>query len=597
MVLHRRLLPLLGALLFTLAALCLGPAVSATRTFAAAALAPASCGEVIQNGGFETNSAWQLGVSPAPPQYITSAQHSGSRALQLGIIGGPNRLSFSSVRQTVTIPADATQAQLSFWFYAVATGAPGTDYMELALLAPDGYTILDKPWYAENDSRSWNQLFFDLSRWRGQTLQVYFNVFNDGNGGTAGMLLDDVSLIVCSDGTATFTPTPTATGATATPTTTPSPSPIYITASPTTTPTPSPSPIYVTASPTPNYVVVTDTPTPTPNYMVVTNTPTPTPNYIVATNTPTPGVVYATATPTYAILVTGVPVPPNCVDLLQNGGFEQGEAGWWVAPNKIMPQLVTNPVHGGVYAMQLGSNTENLNSYSSVRQQVTLPYGYSALNLDFWAWTWADNAGGTDHQEAVLLQPDPAIIKKVWRGLFNERTWVQHVIPVIQYAGRTVVVYFDVVNDGAGGLSGMYLDDVHLWACGQYGQIQPISGGQSVVVVTQIVTVQVPVTVTVTAPILPPGAAAPMAGGAAAAGATVNALDLTATLIPTLTATPAPGALVQPKVTPAPSWFRQFWASVQSNLPGPWFIGFIIVVLAILGVIWLLSTRSNGLTP
>ena len=41
---------------------------------------------------------------------------------------------------------------------------------------------------------------FDLSQWRGQTVQVYFNVYNDGLGGTAAMFLDDVSLATCTGG-------------------------------------------------------------------------------------------------------------------------------------------------------------------------------------------------------------------------------------------------------------------------------------------------------------------------------------------------------------------------------------------------------------
>jgi hypothetical protein len=631
MALHRR--PLFGVLLLMAAALCFGPV--AARALAApvpAVSLPAGCTELIQNGGFETNDAWQLGVSPSPAQYVTSGQHSGSRALQLGIIGGPNRLSFSSARQTVTIPADATQAQLSFWYYAVVTGAPAGDYMEMTLLSADGYTVLRRLWYSQADSRAWNPLSFDLLPWRGQTVQVYFNTFNDGTGGTAGMLLDDVSLVMCTGGAGT-TVTPTATGTVSTATVTPTPSPIYITASPTTTPTPSPSPIYVTASPT-----TTPTPSLTPNFVVVTLTPTPTPNYVVATSTPTIGVVAVTASPTptgtgtttpSAVPSPGTP-PANCLDLIQNGGFEAGDSDWYVAPDKLQAQLEMTNVHSGAYAMQLGTNSDNIYSYSSVRQQVTLPSGYSQLYLDYWTWTWAEGPAGSDHQEAVLLQPDPAIIKKVWRGLFNDRNWVEHSIPLIQYAGRTVVVYFNVVNDGAGGRSGMYLDDVHLWACGQYGQGQTwsggaaptqaaptqavvISGGQPLVINKnqQIVIVQVPVTVPVTvvvpgsatAPIQPPGivvTATPLAAGSAA-GPTTTALNLTATPSPSgplsLTITPMnPAPLtpaVQPAATPAPqpaaSWFSQFLSSARSNLPGSWLIGLIIVALAILGVIWLLG--------
>ena len=71
--------------------------------------------------------------------------------------------------------------------------------MEVVLLDTAG-AILTKPWYSHNNSQLWNQMSFDLSPWRGQTVQLYFNVYNDGVGGTAAMFLDDVSLTTCTGG-------------------------------------------------------------------------------------------------------------------------------------------------------------------------------------------------------------------------------------------------------------------------------------------------------------------------------------------------------------------------------------------------------------
>lgn len=161
---------------------------------------PSGCAGVVANGGFETVSDWVFGASPSPPQYSSANRHTGNWSLLLGISDGANRESFSSARQTVTIPPSAQSAALSFWVYTIASGAPDTDYMELALLSPDGSTILAKPWYSHSDNRAWSQLVFDISAWRGRTFQLYFNVFNDGLGGMAQMYLDDVSLVACPNG-------------------------------------------------------------------------------------------------------------------------------------------------------------------------------------------------------------------------------------------------------------------------------------------------------------------------------------------------------------------------------------------------------------
>ncbi len=162
-----------------------------------AAQAQVACVQLIQNSGFEDNSAWLLGTAPQLPEYVTYAKHSGNRSLAMGIVKGLSQLSYSSARQTVTIPPTADTTTLTFWFNAMMTPPIRGQYMELVLLAPDG-TVLEKPWYSQNDSRIWNQMSFDLSRWRGRTVQIYFNVYNDGLGGTAGMFLDDVTLVACS---------------------------------------------------------------------------------------------------------------------------------------------------------------------------------------------------------------------------------------------------------------------------------------------------------------------------------------------------------------------------------------------------------------
>ena len=174
-----------------------------------------------------------LGPNPVTPQYVTFTKHSGNQSLMLGITSGANVESFSSARQTVTIPATATQTTLTFWFYAMASSPATTDYMEVVLLDSAG-AILTKPWLSHNDSQLWNQMSFDLSPWRGQTVQLYFNVYNDGLGGTAAMFLDDVSLTACTGGV-TLVPTG---GVTLIPSGTPSPTP---------TPTGTPAPVCVDA--------------------------------------------------------------------------------------------------------------------------------------------------------------------------------------------------------------------------------------------------------------------------------------------------------------------------------------------------------------
>jgi hypothetical protein len=178
------------------------------------------------------------------------------------------------------------------------------------------------------------------------------------------------------------------------------------------------------------------------------------------TRTATPG-----SAPAIPPIIALTPFPPGCIDLLRNGGFEGGWPPWIVPYNPILPQIVTSPVFSGVYSLQLGSQTQNASSYSSARQWVTIPWSHPRVILQFWANTWAESLTGDDKQEVLLLAPGDTVMAVPWRVLQNQRVWLPHSFDLIGLAGQTFAVYFNVVNDGSGGRTAMYVDDAHLWAC------------------------------------------------------------------------------------------------------------------------------------
>ncbi len=545
----------------------LGPAVPRAQA--------QSCTELIADGGFETGDVWLLGVTPLTPEYVTYTSHSGNRSLAMGITRGGNAEGYSSARQTVTIPLYANQVTLSFWVNTMVVAPAGADRMQLVLLNPDGSTLA-VPWSSSNDSRMWNQLSFDLTRWRGRTVQVYFNVYNDGVGGTAGMFLDDVSLTACSPGV-TVVPT-----GTAMPT-------VWPTTTPTVLPTSTPGCVnavvngeftsglasWQTVGDPAGVALVTNPVHSTP-YAVQLGSVTQNLNglasirqlvtipvgypqatlgvwvYTISQSSagadyqevallnssggtmfmpwrvqannqawsqllfdvspfigqtvfvslsvnndgaggrtamvvddvrllscvPGPGVTTPTPTgtplPTSAPTVTGTPpptltpAPPGCFDLLRNGSFEAGFADWFVPNNPIMPQIVASPVVSavdGVYAAQMGSQVQNASSYSSARQWVTIPWTHPRVVIQYWAYTWAESLTGADQQQLVLLAPGDQVLAVPWRALEDDRYWQSHDIDITGMTGPTFAVYFNVINDGAGGRTAMFIDDVRLWAC------------------------------------------------------------------------------------------------------------------------------------
>lgn len=443
-----------------------------------------TCLNLLTNSNMETNTGWVFGPSPAPGGYSLDRFVSPVRSARLGILTGPNVNSFSSMRQTVIVPA-VDQLRLRLAVYQLSQPLDPSDEQEIRILDPVTNGTLRQVWSAAGNDATWKTLQFDLSDFLGQTITLYINVRNNGSDGVTAMYVDDVVLEACSAAAptptptspiATDTPTPTPAVVTATPTPTPAvvtatPTPIVVTNTPTPTPfivtaTPTPTPFIVTATPTPTPIVVTATPTP----IVVTNTPTPTPPVVTATPTPTPFIVTATPTPGPAPTYTPVPSPPRdrCKECLVNVGFEQWGA-WVFGKTTLEGGFSGAQAHTGLRAVVLGNPNPaapNYVSYSSVRQKVTLPRGpYKTAFLEFWHYTLSDGEAG-DHQEAVLLDGRTGrTLAVLWRVNRNDRAWRQERIDLTRYLGRSIEVYFNVYNNGGSGRAAMYLDDVSLTIC------------------------------------------------------------------------------------------------------------------------------------
>ncbi|RME77455.1 MAG: peptidase S8 [Chloroflexi bacterium] len=151
-------------------------------------------GELLQNGGFEGDGGWVFGDTPVRGGYDTAVVHSGQRAARLGIASGPDRNSFSSVWQKVTIPAEARKVTLKAFVYPVSQDAPYNDVQTIAILNRN-FRLLKVLSRELSNSQQWEERVYDLSDLRGQTVYVYFSVFNRGyTGKPSALYVDDVSL-------------------------------------------------------------------------------------------------------------------------------------------------------------------------------------------------------------------------------------------------------------------------------------------------------------------------------------------------------------------------------------------------------------------
>ncbi len=164
------------------------------------------------------------------------------------------------------------------------------------------------------------------------------------------------------------------------------------------------------------------------------------------------------------------PVQQGCFDIVVDGGFEQ--RNWWTLGGGLLPAAyVSSPTFSGTSAIQLGNqvNAASIEAYSTVRQTLTIPTNAVSAQLSFWVWTFTEANPGADRQEALLLTPGASVLSvspgAVWSELSNSGSYRQIAIDVIGQRGRTFDLAFSVYNDGAGGRTWMFVDEVRLVIC------------------------------------------------------------------------------------------------------------------------------------
>jgi hypothetical protein len=102
-------------------------------------------------------------------------------------------------------------------------------------------------------------------------------------------------------------------------------------------------------------------------------------------------------------------------------------------------------------------------SYSSIVQRVKIPADARRATLTYWVYPLSDDVFPRDMQMVLILNHRFRTIAVVDRTLSNARRWFQRSYDMTPFAGRTVYVYFGVVNGGhSGKTSAMYVDDVSL---------------------------------------------------------------------------------------------------------------------------------------
>jgi hypothetical protein len=222
-----------------------GPAASTTTptATATATLTPtltptvtpttvSSCVQYAANGGFEASSGWAFAQTGNPGGYSTAQAHTGARSARLGVVASagaaaaagaasgegavaappavaesnlfgelaPLGASYSTMYQTVSLPAQADALTLQFWYRpGTEAAASNADFQRVMLLKPGSYAVLKTLVKMLSNAGQWQIATYDLTAYRGQSVVVYFEVYNDNTTGSprTWMYVDDVSVTRC----------------------------------------------------------------------------------------------------------------------------------------------------------------------------------------------------------------------------------------------------------------------------------------------------------------------------------------------------------------------------------------------------------------
>jgi hypothetical protein len=151
----------------------------------------------VVNGGFEGSlffwNASSTGNAPVP--IVTTAQaNSGSFSALLGtpVTGIGEPLGNSTLTQNVTVPQGTSQ--LTFFYFPFSTDSVAFDQQQVQIRNAAGNTILATILNRAGNEQTWIPVSFDMTPFAGQTVQLYFNVHQDGAGDPTAMYIDDVSI-------------------------------------------------------------------------------------------------------------------------------------------------------------------------------------------------------------------------------------------------------------------------------------------------------------------------------------------------------------------------------------------------------------------
>jgi hypothetical protein len=406
--------------------------------------------QVLGNPGFEngsTNPAPWTATSGVISNSTSEPSHSGTWKAWLDGYGTTHT---DTLTQQVAIASNATAATLTFWLHidtAETTTTTAFDTLALQVRNSSGTVLSTLKTYSNlNKNTGYAQQSFDLTSFKGQTIQINFVGTEDSSLQTS-FVVDDFALNVTTPGSTDTTPPTTsvtapANGASVSGT-------VSVTATASDNVGVASMQILIDGN-----IVASNTNATSLTFSFATVNVANGSHTIVSKATDAAGNVGTSATVTVTVSNGGGGTP---TERMVNGGFENGStnpAPWTLtsstSPVNIINNTASEPAHTGTWDAWLDGF--GANHTDTIMQQVAIPSTATTATLTFWLHIDTAETSTTTAFDTLTVQVrDSAgnVLQTLatFSNLNHATGYQQHTFDLSAYIGKTIQIFMNGTED------------------------------------------------------------------------------------------------------------------------------------------------------
>jgi hypothetical protein len=177
----------------------------------------------------------------------------------------------------------------------------------------------------------------------------------------------------------------------------------------------------------------------------------------------------------------------GCGNIVVNPTVTTGAGGWDFASDKpgviagTDATIFNSPPSSGRTGIDPAAAINILSTTTARSQVYHIPsdptWGADSVFLGVYLYQVTTSVPGTgDHQYLDLLDKHNNLLENLWFGNLNTAAWTYYEFNLDEYIGQDVKIQVRTVNDGTGGVSAMYFDDVNLTICNTHCSEQVLNG-------------------------------------------------------------------------------------------------------------------------